>query len=64
MFQRIEEARENFDVHNMRGVLDQFLLSQNQELRQKGQTYITDEGIAGLVIDVIFAGKEIYKQYC
>ena len=64
VFQRIEEARENFDVHNMRGVLDQFLLSQNQELRQKGQTYITDEGIAGLVIDVIFAGIEIYKQYC
>ena len=64
MFQHIKEARENFDVHNKRGVLDQFLLSQNQELRQKGQTYITDEGIAGLVIDVIFAGKEIYKQYC
>ena len=64
VFQRIEEARENFDDHNMRGVLDQFILSQNQELRQKGQTYITDEGIAGLVIDVIFAGIKIYKQYC
>lgn len=49
--------QETFDVNNMRGCLDQFINCQQQDLKKYGKSLITEEGLAGLMLDIIFAGE-------